>query len=147
MKKVEIIKLPDLTTFYEDIDGYWATCYDYEYDSYGNIMYDEYGYPIMNETEFFYYSIDPDGMQLKYTFKDGSVECYDYYDLPYFCDIECDQSYGEPLSYGKHTVYVNTMGCTATYEIEIMKNPVKSIAFEKLNLKDSYIPGLSLIHI
>ena len=141
VRSIEISRLPYTTTYYEDIDGYWDTCFKYEYDSFGNIIYDEYGDPILNETEYFYYLIDPDGMQLKYTFKDGSVECYDYYNLPYFCDIECDQSYGESLSYGKHTVSVNTMGCTATYEIEIMKNPVKSIALENLDLKDSYIPG------
>lgn len=141
VKKVEIIKLPDLTTYYEGVDGYWGTCYDYEYDSFGNIIYDEYGYPIMNETEYFNYSIDLSGIQLKYTYKDGTVKCFDYYDLPYNFDIECDQPYGSPWSYGKHTVSVNTMGCTATYKIEIKKNPVKSIAFEKLNLKDSYITG------
>lgn len=141
VKKVEIIKLPDLTTYYEGVDGFWDTYFDYEYDSYGNIMYDEYGYPIMNEIEYFNYSIDPDGIQLKYTYKDGTVKCFDYYDLPYNFDIECDQPYGSPWSYGKHTVSVNTMGCTATYKIEIKKNPVKSIAFEKLNLKDSYITG------
>lgn len=141
VKKVEITKLPDLTTYYEGVDGYWDTYFDYEYDSYGNITYDEYGDPIMNEIEYFNYSIDPDGIQLKYTFKDGTVKYFDYYDLPYNCDIECDQPYYVPWSYGKHTVFVNTMGCTATYEIEIKKNPVKSIAFEKLNLKDSYIPG------
>ena len=141
VKKVEIIKLPNTTTYYEDVDGYWDTYYDYEYDSFGNIIYDEYGDPIMNETDYFNYSLYYDGMQLKYTFKDGTVKYFDYYDLPYNCDIECDQPYGEPWSYGKHTVFVNTMGCTATYEIEIKKNPVKSIAFEKLILKDSYIPG------
>lgn len=138
VESIEIVRLPDRTKYYEGVNGYWGYNYDYEYDEYGELKYDNNGYPIMTKKEYFNYSLEVNGMELKYTFKNGKVEYGNYYFFERN-SIECDQSDNVPWSYGNHTVTVTIMGHSATYEIEILENPVIDIEFVKLNLKNSYI--------
>ncbi len=128
---IEVTKLPNKSTYIENINGYWGNRWD----------------EIQQEhVPFFYYYYDMNGMELTVYYKDGtsavwSYDEYDSYFNGYYVNCSTDQ-YNTPWQLGGNPLTVSYMSAQTTFEFEVVESPVESIDVTQLPDKTHYIVGV-----
>ncbi len=127
---IEVTKLPDNSTFIENVNGSWET------------RWDEVA---QENVPFFYYYFNTSGLELTVNYTDGTSEAFTYnYSNNgifngYHMDYSYESQYNDPWTVGGNTVMVTYMGAQTSFDFTVIENPVASIAVTKLPGKLIYI--------
>lgn len=130
VERIEILRVPDQITYVEAVDGYETTRWDGE---------------LGEEVPYFHYDAENnrEGLKTEIFYTDGTSKIYDY-DASYDYDFEgipvelTTTQPSEPWEIGSHTVTVEYLGKEASFEVEVVENPVESISVSKLPEKTVY---------
>lgn len=122
VESIEIASAPDKTVYYEECGGVFDYFEKEITDNEGNVTGTQ-------QVKYYRYILEEAGLAIKVNKKDGTSETlvcgYPMYGQ--YMNV-CGQCPGNEIwGIGKHNVTVSFMGKTASFEVEVAKNPVESI--------------------
>ncbi len=129
---ITVTKLPDKSTFNENLDGYWTTRWDEAAQEY---------------VEYYYYYYSIYGMELTVNYTDGTSEAFTYdsgndgYFNGYQMGCSVDQN-TSPWMLGGNAVTVTYMGAQTSFDFTVIESPVAGITVTKLPDKSTFNENL-----